>query len=39
MIWNMRYAFITSNTDAPDQTGGYNDFDAHMISTGLQFRF
>jgi hypothetical protein len=40
MIWNLRYAFITSNTDEmPDQTGGYNDFDAHMISTGLQIRF
>lgn len=40
MIWNLRYAFITSNTDSmPDQTGGYNDFDAQMISTGLQIRF
>jgi len=40
MIWNLRYAYITSNTDPmPDQSGGYNDFDAHMISTGLQIRF
>jgi hypothetical protein len=39
VIWNLRYAFITSNTDMPDQTGGNNDFDAHMISTGLQIRF
>ena len=40
MIWNVRYAYITSNTDPmPDQSGGFNDFDAHMISTGLQVRF
>ncbi len=39
IIWNARYAFITSNTDMPDQSGGYNDFDAHMVSTGLQIRF
>jgi hypothetical protein len=40
MVWNLRYAFITSNTDSmPDQTGGWNDFDAHMVSTGLQIRF
>ena len=40
MIWNLRYAFLTSNTDPmPDQSGGFNDFDAHMISTGLQIRF
>lgn len=39
MTLNVRYAFITSNTTAPDQTGGVNDFDAHMISTGLQVRF
>jgi hypothetical protein len=40
MVWNMSYGFITSNTDgAPDQTDGYNDFDAHMVSTGLQVRF
>jgi hypothetical protein len=39
MIWNLRYGFITSNTSDNDQTGGYNDFDAHMVSTGLQIRF
>jgi hypothetical protein len=39
MIWNLRYGFITSNTDGEDQSGGYNDFDAHMVSTGLQVRF
>jgi hypothetical protein len=39
MIWNLRYGYITSNTDSPDQTGGNNDFDAHMVSTGLQIRF
>lgn len=40
MIWNLRYGFITSQTDPqPDQTGGFNDFTAQMISTGLQIRF
>lgn len=40
MVWNVRYAFLTSNTDpGTDQTGGLNDFDAHMISSGLQVRF
>jgi hypothetical protein len=39
MVWNLRYAYMSSNTDNPDQTGGYNDFEAHMISTGLQIRF
>ena len=39
MVWNLRYAYVTSNTDNPDQTGGYSDFDAHMVSTGLQIRF
>jgi hypothetical protein len=39
MIWNLRYGYINSNTDGDDQTGGNNDFDAHMISTGLQIRF
>jgi hypothetical protein len=39
MIWNLRYGFITSNTSDNDQSGGYNDFDAHMVSTGLQVRF
>jgi hypothetical protein len=39
MVWNLRYGFITSNTTSNDQSGGYDDFDAHMISTGLQVRF
>jgi hypothetical protein len=39
MVWNLRYGFITSQTDGDDQTGGYNDFTAQMISTGLQIRF
>jgi len=39
MVWNLRYGFITSNTDETDQSGGLNDFDAHMVSTGLQIRF
>lgn len=36
MIWNVGYAFYTS---ADDASGGFNDFDAHMVSTGLQVRF
>lgn len=36
MIWNMGYSYFTSNDGA---SGGNNDFDAHMISTGLQVRF
>lgn len=40
MVWNVRYAFITSDSDPmPDQSGGLNDFDAHMVSSGLQIRF
>ena len=40
MVWNLRYAFLTSQTDpSPDQSGGYNDFTAQMVSTGLQIRF
>ncbi len=39
MVWNLRYGFITSNTTTTDQSGGYDDFDAHMVSTGLQVRF
>ena len=40
MVWNLRYGFITSNNNPmPDQTGGYNDFAAQMVSTGLQIRF
>ena len=40
MACYLSYGFITSNTDpSPDQSGGYNDFDAHIISTGLQVRF
>ncbi len=36
MIWNMGYGYYTSNDGT---SGGYNDFDAHMLSTGLQVRF
>lgn len=39
MVWNLRYAFITSQTEPQDQSGGFNDFTAQMISTGLQIRF
>ena len=39
MVWNLSYGFVTSNTTETDQTGGWNDFDAHMVSTGLQIRF
>lgn len=36
MIWSMGYSYFTSNDGA---SGGYNDFDAHLMSTGLQVRF
>ena len=41
MVWNLRYAFITSQTEGAlqDQSGGFNDFTAQMVSTGLQVRF
>ncbi len=39
MLWTLSYGFITSNTTDTDQSGGNNDFDAHMVSTGLQVRF
>jgi hypothetical protein len=40
MIWNLHYGYVSSNTDSSgDQSGGYDDFDAHMVSTGLQVRF
>jgi hypothetical protein len=39
MVWNLRYAYIDSNTTSSDQSGGFDDFTAHMVSTGLQIRF
>lgn len=41
MVWNLRYAFMTSQTTGSlqDQSGGFNDFTAQMVSTGLQVRF
>lgn len=39
MLWTVSYGFITSDTKDTDQSGGFNDFDAHMVSTGLQIRF
>ncbi len=41
MVWNLRYALMTSQTTGAlqDQSGGANDFTAQMISTGLQIRF
>jgi long-subunit fatty acid transport protein len=39
MLWNINYGYIMSDTKATDQSGGFNDFDAHMLSTGLQIRF
>jgi len=39
MVWNLSYSYINSNTDGNDQSGGFNDFEANMISTGLQIRF
>lgn len=35
MIWNLGYAFYKSN----DGSGGINNYDAHLVSTGLQVRF
>ena len=32
MIWNLGYGYYTSNDGT---SGGHNDFDAHMVSTGL----
>jgi hypothetical protein len=36
MTWTARYGYYTGDDDA---SGGYNDYDAHMVSTGLQVRF
>lgn len=36
MVWDLRYGYYVSKDDAD---GGYNDFSAHMISSGLQVRF
>lgn len=36
MLWNLGYAYYTSNDGT---SGGYNDFEAHMISTGLRIGF
>jgi len=36
MAWNLRYGFFKGDDEA---TGGFNDYEAHMISTGLQVRF
>jgi hypothetical protein len=39
MIRNLRYGCISSNTDpSPDQTGGFDDFAAHVVATGVQIR-
>jgi len=36
MLWNVGYAYYVGNDDT---SGGFNDFSAHMVSTGLQIRF
>jgi hypothetical protein len=36
MVWNVGYGYYNSNDGT---SGGQNDFDAHMVSTGLQIRF
>jgi len=36
MQWTTRYAFMTSHDET---SGGNNDFDAHLLSTTLRFRF
>jgi len=39
--WNLRYSVMTSQTTGAvqDQSGGFNDYTAQMVSTGLQVRF
>jgi hypothetical protein len=40
MVGRLSYGFITSNTDPmPDQSGGFSDFTAQIISGSLQVRF
>jgi hypothetical protein len=36
MIWNLGYGYYKGNDGAVND---FNDFDAHMVSTGLQVRF
>jgi hypothetical protein len=36
MAWNLRYGFYKGEDDA---YGGHNDYQAHMVSTGLHVRF
>ncbi len=36
MVWDLRYGYYLSDDDA---MAGYNDFDAHLISSGLQIKF
>ncbi len=36
MSWTARYGYYRGDDDA---AGGFNDYEAHMISTGLQVRF
>ena len=36
MLWSLGYGYYTGNDST---SGGYNDYSAHMVSTGLQIRF
>ena len=36
MRWNLSYGFFKHSSDT---YGGWNDYEAHLVSTGLQYRF
>jgi len=36
LVWNLRYGYFTSDDDA---AGGFNDYDAHVVSTGVRLSF
>jgi predicted porin len=36
MVWNLRYGYYTGDDDA---AGGFNDYEAHMVSTGVRLSF
>ena len=36
MAWNLGYGYFTASDDA---AGGFNDYEAHVLSTGFRFSF
>lgn len=36
MLWNIRYGYFKGDDDA---AGGYNDYEAHVVSTGIRIGF